>query len=95
MKRKVFEMASVFLLCGWYLLTPKMQLSQDANTNFTILNNAPLSQWINSGPFDSAKECSEQKAKDIAKARKNKIQSVFKAISNEACIATDDPRLAK
>ena len=78
-----------FALVGWYLLCPP----PDAD------KRTPLKEWINLGSYDKAKDCADDRTKQMDFWLRPKAEKLLykRATLNElrhsVCIATDDPRL--
>jgi hypothetical protein len=103
--------AAALVFMGWYLLAPPPSLDwQHAKRPLDSLRpDAPLSEWIIWGSFDSARECQNQKDEDVGEATKALGRLQFPRNDNPddfyaemmaarmlaECIATDDPRLMK
>ena len=94
--------AAALALVGWYLMQPP------SNSGGRPDSKAPLSQWQESGAFDSADERSKERfdtikmyEKTLADAQESKashdsldmLQNGLLAFWNAQCIASDDPRL--
>ena len=71
-------------LVGWYLLLPPPDLAAAHRTD------APLSQWVQIGNYNSVKECNENRV-----ALKRETKDGRWAVKQAVCVAADDPRLKK
>jgi hypothetical protein len=82
--------AAALALTGWYLL---------ANGG----SDVPLRRWAHLGSYDSAKECTEDQNRMIAKTYQSDyrppsgftVEKTRHFLIVSECIASDDPRLAK
>lgn len=96
------RLAAALAIVGWYLMQPPTDSRGRPDSE------APLSQWKESGAFDSAADCSKERLdtikvyeKTLAEARQSKsskdsvdmIQNGSLAFWNAQCVASDDPRL--
>jgi hypothetical protein len=61
--------AAALSLVGWYLMTPPPSYHHQPHEPLYDLT-APLKDWVHSGSFDSAKECSQALAEYYADAEK-------------------------
>jgi hypothetical protein len=99
--------AVALALVGWYLVSPPIYKpgSRGHKAYYTDVS-APLSQWTIMKVFDSAADCQkeqehknqlgEMSTPDDDHTDPTGIgRAVDLAWKNEACIASDDPRLAK
>ena len=84
--------AAALALVGWYLMAPP--LSKDGDR---VNENAPLSTWIITQSFDSARECERFWVFMDSKVDANvNLSPVVKQGHHlSVCVASDDPRLAK
>jgi hypothetical protein len=97
---------------GWYLMLPPISGCCDAlNPNdkgqdeWKVMSDAPLSDWVVSDSFDTARECRRSRDEQLntqskimaeVKTRKPKfLQAVFGQTMSAQCVATDDPRMKK
>ena len=88
--------AAALALVGWYLMLAPAQGGR-------FIPDAPLSQWIQAGGFDTASKCEQvrslanQKFSDKFAAYDpdtlHKADPVRAVDSISRCIASDDPRL--
>ena len=86
------RLATALALAGWYLMIPPGEVPNV---------DAPLSQWLQVGSYDTARECKAERDAWTAKvssldkhAKPNAQWSAIKTRSfNQLCIASDDPRL--
>jgi hypothetical protein len=94
--------AAALAIVGWYLLMPPITMEGDkANVDGSV----PLSQWDRGDRvYDTESACEEMRAKlsAIAESHKNWIgrsgsvaaaNDRYVLLTNQRCIATDDPRL--
>jgi hypothetical protein len=98
--------AAALVLVGWYLLAPPVYKPKDSAESpfkpFTDLA-APLSAWTNYGGFDSASDCTSERAQRVARAERdaaipsktNAAVAIIESWQHMECVSTDDPRLAK
>ena len=87
--------AAALALVGWYLMFPPWNKAGDA-----LVLDAPLSQWRTISSFDTAKECSADRAEHYGKALYPPPDShppplAVAMLAASHCIASDDPRLVK
>jgi hypothetical protein len=91
--RMKFRHCAAIALAGWYLMLPPVDRMQKP------LTNSPLSQWELAESFDQAEKCEAR----LATLRKTSDELPADSperwranwYDDSACIATDDPRLAK
>jgi hypothetical protein len=92
--------AAALALVGWYLMVPMTGHPRRYNPD------APLSEWLITGAFDTGAECNAAQLQSIAGARGEFADEPFFAIANpeqrkiltqafkdSQCVASDDPRL--
>jgi hypothetical protein len=94
--------AAALALVGWYLLSPPIVLEGE---KAKIDGSVPLSQWHRGDRvYETESACEEENAKlrAIAESHKNWIgpsgsvaaaNDRYVLLTNQRCIATDDPRL--
>jgi hypothetical protein len=99
-----FRHAVALALVGWYLMLPPLGSSE---RDFPVESSAPITNWTNSGSYDSAKECEIERHKLSVDAEKRsfeaergptgKDQALAVAVAGAerlaTCIETTDPRL--
>jgi hypothetical protein len=79
--------AAAFALVGWYLMIPPVYQRLRSRP-------VPLSKWVVSGSFDSAKKCDEAATKRSAElVKNNRIPTAVDFAETYQCVSTDDPRL--
>jgi hypothetical protein len=90
---KAFRHAAALALVGWYLLAPPLGPNKEARSA------APLKEWANFGSYDTAKECTDDRANQVqfwmSDAAKNSQykRGTLAELAHSVCIASDDPRL--
>ncbi len=87
--------SAAFALIGWYLLFPPI-------IHDRVVKDARLSTWENGGAYDTAAECEHMIAellRRVEKVNSNHPSAIAdpldRRIYSLACVATDDPRLAR
>jgi hypothetical protein len=89
-----FRHAAALALVGWYLMIPPV------GSDGTVDTEAPLGKWKISSSYDNARECNDVMLAaqgympDSQTGKKGPVTDNPRLLS-EACISTDDPRLAK
>jgi hypothetical protein len=86
-----FRHAAALALVGWYLLTPP------SSAEGKFKENAPLTNWLHNGSYDSAASCEAVHRKlnrapvlGVTADEQNHVRMSFML---SRCISTDDPRL--
>jgi hypothetical protein len=86
--------ASVHSGCGWYLISPP------PTGRGTVDPEAPVTRWLQSNAFDTAKACDDYLIDSYtrAEAKFRSVASVenkrsFDSLTFARCIVSDDPRL--
>ena len=94
--------AAALALVGWYLLMPPIDMEGE---KAKVDGSVPLSQWYHGARvYETQSACEEENAKlrAIAESHKNWIgpsgsvaaaNDRYVLLTNQRCIATDDPRL--
>jgi len=93
--------AAAVALVGWYLICPPLRFEHPENPSDTgkVLLDAPISEWVVQGSFDSAADCEQAKSEFRAQSAhwllpKPSLVSAER-LGKAFCIATDDPRLKR
>jgi hypothetical protein len=78
----------ILALLGWYLMRPPFIKEQK-----TYNQDAPLAQWTIVQSFDSAESCEKERQGLVSFTAQYNVSVSF--AQSLACVATNDPRLAK
>jgi hypothetical protein len=80
--------AAALALVGWYLIMPPRSVMRGFCND-----DAPLQLWKIVESFDTAAECTRSRSDASDRAKREHRDFLAYVYSEEACIASDDPRL--
>lgn len=104
--RRIFGYAGAFVMLGWYLLLPPLQVEgpvSDPHTAVEADTTAPLSQWKIIATLGTEKECRKYSEHALKVLREQKtgneggdqgagVMAKY-WFDKSLCVATGDPRL--
>jgi hypothetical protein len=92
--------AAALALVGWYLMVPPVIKTNSAEySGYKADFDSPLSRWQVNSAFDSASACNSLSAALVFKGERDMKKThgldwaIAQSLTQNQCIATDDPRL--